>query len=935
MSIEFSKLKLTREITRDDIKSTIAVYDHQCGGRVIRIKNNDPEKFFCAVFRTSVSDSTGVPHILEHSVLSGSKKYPISDPFVTLLKTSMPTFLNAMTYPDKTLYPVGSANFQDFCNLSDVYLDTCFNPLLTRETFEREGWRYEIVDGQLKFQGVVFNEMKGVFSDVERYVVDDGLLGEIYDDNEYHFCSGGDPLEIPNLTYEKYKQFFDDKYHPANSIIMVYGSMTDEEENKVLTNINSYLDKFEKSVLLPAVKTSKEFKARKHVNKTYQSNKGDTNLYSNIVYRMDSTLEGTIMSLILEYYLNDTRDCYKELMNTGVIERFVNVGVENDLIQPYFLLASEVKNLEDSKLIQSIFEKHIQKSIAEGFDQEYIQGLVNKMEYAFIESLDNNGFGIINEFARRFGKNEEFLDINYYDVIDEVKAVVLIPEKLKEFLSKTIIDNKNVLICDFTPDLDFNKNREEVEKQKLESIYASMSEKDKESILTMNKKVQQGIVEDESVIPRLSIESLPKNIEKYELNITKTPSINLITSSDLTKQTSHLSFLFQVNPSFDISNIYYLDLIFSKFFDFGTKNHNSEELEKILKNTLGSYASNINLRMDGRLIGSISISYLNSKQDSVGDIIMDLMDSRNFNEPELLANLIANSLGHLQYTIKNESEEIIAEQLNRKVYDTNYYEYYSLEAQEKALLAIQDQLKTDPDKLVTKLNEVYSSFLLGLSLSASYLGQSKTPASIIELSTKLSKKLNTTPFVPSKMVYKLIPFDNNLIEYNSSDIVNFHRQVVEVDQLDENPGYLYLMCRIASFDYLWTEVRSKGGAYGVRLSYLENPKLLTAFTYRDPRGVENLNFVEDALKYLSALAIDEVAFESYKIATINSYNPYRNTESQFYNLTKNYYSDLNSIEHVNKVYNQIKNCTQEDIRSIAQNILNNKTIMKAVSYKLK
>ncbi len=931
----YHNLTLTRSIEREDIKSVLDIYEHINGGRIVRLKNDDPEKFFCAVFRTSVSDSTGVPHILEHSVLSGSKKYPISDPFVTLLKTSMPTFLNAMTYPDKTLYPVGSANFQDFFNLTDVYLDTCFNPLLTKETFEREGWRYEIVDDKLKYQGVVFNEMKGVFSDVERFVVDDGLLGEIYPDNEYHYCSGGDPLDIPNLTYEQYKQFFADKYHPANSIILVYGKLDEEEEFKVINNINSYLAQFNKSELLPIVKISNNYDQRKQISKPYQAGPEDTNYYSNIVYRMDSTIDGTITSLILEYFLGDTRDCYKELMSTGIIERFVNVGVENDLVQPYFLLASEIKSQNDSKLIQSIFEKHVEEAINKGFDKEYIQGLVNRMEYAYIESLDNNGFGIINEFARRFGKDEEFLDINYYGIIEEVKSIVLDTTKLKQFLTKNILENVNSLICEFYPDKEFNANREKLELERLNKVYSTMDQNTKNEFMEMNKKVKEGIIEDESVIPRLSIKSLPEKIEKFDLTFNKLPKVTLLTSQDLSKQTSHISILFKVNPEFDKKDIYYLDLIFSKFYNFGTTKYSSVELETVLKNSLGSYSSNINLRLDGQIVGNFSLSYLPDKQDLINDIILELLGERNFNEPVLLNNVISNSLGHLQYTIKNESEEIIAEKLNKEIYDTDYYDYYSLQAQETALTNIQQELQTNQEALITKLDNVYNSFINGLSISITYLGSNQVPGQVTELTNQISNQLDSLPYTPNKLNYKLKPFKPTLIEYNSNDIVNFHKQVVDVKGLDICPGYLYLMCRIASFDYLWTEIRSKGGAYGVRLNYLENAQLLSAFTFRDPRGKENLDFVENALRYLSDLNIDETSFESYKIATINSYNPYRNTEDQFYNLTKNYFSDTNSIEHVNKVYTQIKSCTQEDIRMIAKSIIDTKTIVKAVSYKIK
>jgi presequence protease len=928
-------LKLSKTIKREDLKAVLDVYTHPCNARVIRIKNDDPEKYFTAVFRTKVSDSTGVPHILEHSVLSGSKKYPLSDPFVTLLKTSMPTFLNAMTYPDKTLYPVGSANFRDFMNLSDVYLDTCFAPLLTQETFEREGWRYEFnEDEELIFQGVVYNEMKGVYSDIERYVVDDGLLSEIYPDNEYSHISGGNPENITDLTYQQFKDFYAHNYHPANSIILIYGDMNEGEEKECLNNVTSYLDQFQSSKLLPIVTRSQDYKTRRFVHKTYQAEEGSKNVYTNIVYRMENTIDATCFSLLLEYFLNDTRECYQEIQKTGLVERFVHTGVELDLVQPYFGMALELKQADKSTTIQDIFEKHIKEAIKNGLDKEYLKGLINKMEYAYIESLDHNGFGIINEFARRFGKDEEFLDINYYDILEEVKAIVTDDNKVNDLFNRVIINNVNNVIVEFLPDTQFNQVKQKEESQKLKVIQTKLDDAAIATIKTKSEIIAKGKKEDESVIPRLALKDLPQTLKLKEVEIEKGSNFNLVHVKGLDKQTSIINMVFMVDSKYDKAQLGYLDLFFSKFFTFGTDQYSEHELEVALKQTMGSLSSSINMRLDGVVVANVSVGYLTYKQKEVLELLHQLFGNRNCDSRDILKNLIDSTIGQLQYTIKNESDEIISEKLNMSIYDTIYYDYNSLAVQEKFLNESKKEIENNYSEFITKINKAFELFKTNLDMSISFLGEAAKLKEIEKFGQELSSQFNGKAYRPTPTVYKLKPFDNTLIEYQSNEIVNYHRQAIRTDGLDINDGLMYLMCRIMTYEYGWTEVRSKGGAYGVRINYNEPNGLITALTYRDPRSKENYNLITDSLKFITTLDMDDEKLESFKIATSNGYMPYRNTESEFFFLTRNYFSGRNDNEHLNKVYKQLLETTVQDLQRAAKMILDKYEPMRAVSHKM-
>ena len=260
--------ELTREQDIPELKTRAFLYEHlKTGAKLLSLPNEDENKVFGITFRTPPSDSTGLPHILEHSVLCGSRKYPVKEPFVELLKGSLKTFLNAMTYPDKTCYPVASQNPQDFYNLIDVYLDAVFYPLLTPFIFQQEGWHYEMErqEAPLRYKGVVFNEMKGAYSSPDA-LISEYSLRSLFPDNAYGFDSGGDPRHIPDLTYEQFKGFHGRYYHPSNSRIWFYG---DDDPEKRLSIVNEYLKGFERVEVDSMIRLQKPFEEPRRIIRSF------------------------------------------------------------------------------------------------------------------------------------------------------------------------------------------------------------------------------------------------------------------------------------------------------------------------------------------------------------------------------------------------------------------------------------------------------------------------------------------------------------------------------------------------------------------------------------------------------------------------------------------------------------------------------------------
>ncbi|HWT26896.1 MAG TPA: insulinase family protein, partial [Mobilitalea sp.] len=355
-----SSYELVLEETLDDLNGMGAVLAHKkTGARVALIANDDDNKVFSIGFRTPPANSTGVAHIIEHSVLCGSKNFPVKDPFIELAKGSLNTFLNAMTYPDKTVYPIASTNDQDFKNLMHVYMDAVLYPNIyqRKEIFEQEGWHYELEDEKddLKYNGVVYNEMKGAFSSPESMLYR-LIQNSLFPDTAYGVESGGDPDFIPDLTYEEFINFHKTYYHPTNSYIYLYGSMDFEERLNWLDE--EYLSKYDRLEISSEVKFQKNFASLRELKANYslgedEEAKDNTYLSFNTVIGKSLDKELDLTFQILDYVLLQAPGApVKQALLDAGIGKDILGGFDDEILQPTFTIIA--KNSEESKRDQFI-----------------------------------------------------------------------------------------------------------------------------------------------------------------------------------------------------------------------------------------------------------------------------------------------------------------------------------------------------------------------------------------------------------------------------------------------------------------------------------------------------------------------------------------------------------------------------------------------------
>ena len=526
----------TYEVLKDEdlkgIKAKGKLLKHKkSGARVLLVENDDNNKVFSIAFRTPPSDSTGVPHIMEHSVLCGSKNFPAKDPFVELVKGSLNTFLNAMTYPDKTVYPVASCNDKDFQNLMHVYMDAVLYPNIYNhdKTFRQEGWSYKLdeKDGELSYNGVVYNEMKGAFSSPEG-VLDRVVLNTLFPDNCYANESGGDPEVIPQLTYEQFLDFHRTYYHPSNSYIYLYGDMDMEEKLRWLDE--EYLCHYDK----------KDVNSEIHLQKPFDEVQEKTFEYS--IASDESTEENTFLSYnkvigttldrelyqafeILDYALLSAPGApLKKALTDAGIGKDIMGSYDNGVYQPIFSVVA--KNAEESQKDEfvKVIEDVLRDQVKNGINQKALLAGINYNEFRYREADFGNypkglmyGLQVMDSWL--YDENQPFIHIEALETFEFLKNKVG-TGYYEELIQKYLLDNTHGAIVVVRPEQGRTARLDAQLQDKLQKYKESLSNAEVEKLVADTKALEEYQSEPEAIenlekIPVLRREDISREIAPF------------------------------------------------------------------------------------------------------------------------------------------------------------------------------------------------------------------------------------------------------------------------------------------------------------------------------------------------------------------------------------------------------------------------------------
>jgi hypothetical protein len=673
---------LQKETAVPELDSLLRLYRHEpTGARLLSVINKDENKVFGITFRTPPRRSDGVAHILEHSVLCGSRKYPVKEPFVELMKGSLNTFLNAMTYPDKTCYPVASTNLKDFYNLVDVYLDAVFYPNLTEYTFLQEGWHYE-VDPQTKefsYKGVVFNEMKGAYSDPED-MHDDLCRRSLYPDTSYGLDSGGDPLEIPTLSYQEFLDFHKKYYHPSNSFIFFYG---DDEPERRLALLEEWLAPFGLASIDSLPQTQMRFDEPRYIEYMYQAGEQDQpKAYAavNWALRSHGDVLHAMQASILFHILTGTSasPLRKALIESGLGEGLAGFGYSEELLQTAFSVGLKGVEPTNVREVEKLIFSTLEALAREGIEKDAIEASLNAIEFALREKNTGRyprGLAVMLEALNEWLYNQDPIEaLAFAGPLEKTKkAYADNPRLFSELIDELLLGNTHRTTVVLLPSPDANKEREEAEKAMLDKARMAFSDAELAQIMRATDELRRlqdtpDSPEALATIPVLSLEDIPKEapvLPSELLLLTETPqeggtlAQGKQSAMDARRsETASSAFYHELATG----SIVYLDLGFSfaklesrllpyvsllgrLLLETGTDKESYVQLiQRIGINTGGIRSTSVSAsRWDSREPSPwffLRAKALPEKAESLADILIDILTGARFDNPERLRQIV-------------------------------------------------------------------------------------------------------------------------------------------------------------------------------------------------------------------------------------------------------------------------------------------------------
>lgn len=936
---DLTSYEVIEKRTIADLNSESYLLRHKkSGARVALLSNDDENKVFYVGFRTTPEDSTGVAHILEHSVLCGSEKFPLKDPFVELVKGSLNTFLNAMTYPDKTVYPLASCNDADFKNLMTVYLDAVFYPNIHKEEkiFRQEGWHYELesAEDELTLNGVVYNEMKGAFSSPDDVLLRE-MLNSLYPDTTYGFESGGDPEVIPELSYEEFKEFHKKYYHPSNSYIYLYGNMDMAEQLDFIDK--EYLSQFDVREVNSEVTIQPAFTETKRIVKEYPigaEDKEEDNAYFayNMAVADPLDKELNIAFQIIDYALCSAAGApLKQALLDAGLGTEVYSRYDNGIKQPMFSIVS--KNIDASKEAQFLdtIHKVLTEVVEKGFDKKALCAALNSYEFKYREA----DFG---RYPKGLMYGLQMLDSWLYDdnaPFNHVEANATYAALRKkaegnyfeELVKEYLIENTHKSMVVLLPKKGLTEKKDKELKEKLAQYKAGLSKEEIDKIVEDTKALkayqeEPNKPEDLKKLPMLSRKDMKKEATTLVNEMRKIGNCDFLYHDLFTNGIGYLRLIFKLD-SVPEELFPYIPVLTDTLSLLNTKNYGYADLY-----------NEVNLKTGGMSV--VNNVYGSIKDDNKTVITLELKTKVLYeNIPEairLMQEIVLTS----DFTDKKRIKEILAEDKSRmQAQMTSAAHGVALN---RALSGIS---KT------AAFNEVLSGvtyYRLVEKLDANFdaeadalIEKMQALAKIIFRTENLMIDFTGSREEADKLATPVLAFADAL--YTEPVKTGKYEPVLEkIKEGFKTPGQVQYVCRAGSFknaglsytgalkvlkvmmgyDYLWGQVRVKGGAYGCMCLFARSGACYFV-SYRDPNLKNTVEVYENAADYIAAFEADERTLTQFIIGAISELDtPMTPASKGLFSLT-GYMVEMTD-EAMQKERDELLATTAEDLRATAEHI---------------
>ena len=933
---DLAEYEILNEHRVEDIQSDGFILRHKkSGARIAILSNNDDNKVFYIGFRTPPEDETGVPHIIEHTTLCGSKKFPVKDPFIELAKGSLNTFLNAMTYPDKTVYPVASCNDQDFKNLMDVYLDAVFNPNITKyeEIFKQEGWHYELTgkDDELKINGVVYNEMKGAYSSPDE-VLSSQIYRSLFPDNTYSKDSGGNPEYIPKLTYEAYLDFYHKYYHPSNSYIYLYGDMDVVERLEWLDK--EYLSLYDYKKVNSEINKQPAFDEIKNVEAQYSITMDDSQ--ENKTYLSYNRVVGDTLDKML-YQAFDVLD-YALVSSPGapVKQALIDAGIGDDvygsydagILQPVFSFVAKNANASQADEFESIIENTLKEVVKTGINKEALLAGINSSEFKFREADFGQFpkgllFGLNCLDSWLFDDMKPFIHLECLGTFAKLRKAVD-TDYFEKLIQEYLLDNTHGSSVTVKPKRGLGNEREEALAKELSDYKASLSDEEIKKLIEDTehlKKYQEEPSSDEDLrkLPMLTRADMKKNAMPFSNIEDELLDVKVVRHDIESNGIDYISFLFDAGD-FAQSELGYLGFFTNALGLVSTEKYSYTDLANATNIYTGGIstgtASHPDIKDRNNFVFKfeVKLKVLEKNLDKALELMEQMLLSSDFTDTKRLGELVAQIKARLQANLSSSGHLVAA---MRSMSSFSRYALYQDElkgiAFYRSICRIEKELSESPKSVSDKLAAIAKKLFARNRMLISFTGNNEAYGNAKPSLEKVIAGFNKMSTLGNQAEVHFNTAKEAFID--ASQIQYVAKTGDFICEGYEYTGALRLLRIILSYDYLWINVRVKGGAYGCMNTFLRSGESYFV-SYRDPNLSDTLDVYDRIPEYIKSFSPDERDMTKYIIGTFSALDTPMNPEAKGSRSLSAYLEGI-TYEQIQKERNEILNAQPEDIRRLA------------------
>ena len=933
-----SSYQIVSEENLPDISGYGIVLRHKkSGARVAVISCDDNNKVFSVGFRTPPEDSTGVAHILEHSVLCGSERFPVKDPFIELAKGSLNTFLNAMTYPDKTIYPVASCNDKDFANLMEVYMDAVFFPNIHHEKkiFLQEGWRYELEspEAELSYNGVVYSEMKGVFSSPDELMFTE-IMQALYPDTAYGVESGGDPDHIPELSYEQFLEFHKRYYHPVNSYIYLYGDMDVAERLEWMDR--EYLSRFEEISLDSSLKIQQPFEEKRTLGRVYSvNNEEEAKDAAYFAYGVtfsgekDVVLE-TAVSMLCSAIINKPGTPLRLALTEAGIGEDCYADFLDVVAQPSLTIIAKNASGDKAEDFLRVVTECLEKCAKEGVSKKSLYAALNSMEFSLREGDSGNYPKGLRYCQMILGTwlydDKQVFDNLYWTPMFEKLRELIETDYFENLIRDYLLDNKHSVFLKLMPKVGLLAEKEAARSKELASYKASLSKEEVDALVLQTKELKQyqsepSKPEDLAKIPQLTREDIKKEADPFVNEVKEIAGVTTLHQELFTGGIAYVKVLFDMKKVPE-ELFPYAGILADVFGRMDTVNHTYLDLNNEINiNTGGIYVStSVSSKYDDlneyRIFMQAEGKALYHKIPEMFAYMKELLTETVYQNPERIREILLERKSGIEsrYTdmaqgaaLKRATSYFSEMGVAMELLDgIAYYEFIS---------DLLDHFEERKEELIQKLEEVYRCIfakdVMLFSTTADAEGYESVKAQCDAFFAAFPDKAAGSGFslVPEKR--------------NEGFITPGQVQYVCCAGNFKEAGLVYtgayeVLRTAMSYGYLWNQVRVLGGAYGAAFMATENGRM-AFYSWRDPNLSRTMQVYADAVEYIANFEADEAEMTKYVIGTMSNVDMPRNPRMEG-ERGLNAYLTGRTFESVQKHRDEILNIGVEDVRALAAGV---------------